>query len=420
MTDMALPSSRIYPGWWVVVGLFLAGMMVYGAGLYGFSLLIPPLSAEFGWSRAATGGLVSVFWLAAPLTMLGGYVLSRIRAGWVVCLGVVLSALCMAGVGLTDSLVVMYALRTVMGLGKIMMMAGVSAQAAAWFRRRFGLASATCFAGWHFGGLTLAPLAQWMIDLWGWRTACFALAVMIAGIALPPMLLWGCRRAPDDLGAEGLGGRKAVSRFEAEQADVKMAEILRQPRFWMLIVITLFGGFAYGAPLTHEVALLQSAGVSPSTAALALSLTAGAALVGAMVIGYLSDHCSFRLVMGLTLTLMFLGVGGFLLILQGTTLPVLFPSALAFGLSVGGFDTSIIARLPRVFGPKAFAHVFGVWYFFFLAILLVGPMIVGRLFDLSGSYVGAAVAVLVAIAVSAAMLVGLSAGGGWGKPGEEG
>lgn len=411
-----MSAARVYPGWWVVVGLFLAGMMVYGAGLYGFSLLIPPLSAEFGWSRASTGGLVSVFWLAAPLTMLGGYVLARIRAGWVCCIGVVLSSACMGAVGLTDSLVVMYGLRTLMGLGKIMMMAGVSAQASAWFRRRFGLASATCFAGWHFGGLTLAPLAQWMIDQWGWRTACFALAVMIIVIALPPMLLWGSRRAPDDLGAEGLGGEAAVSRFE--KADVKMSEVLRQPRFWLLIGITLFGGFAYGAPLTHEVALLQSAGIAPSTAAFALSLTAGAALVGAMVIGWLSDHVGFRLVMGLTLALMFTGVGGFLLILLGTSLPVLFPAAIAFGLSVGGFDTSIIARLPRVFGPKAFAHVFGVWYFFFLAILLVGPMIVGRLFDIFGSYVGACVAVLAALALSAAMLLGLSAGGGWGKPGE--
>lgn len=418
MTDMALPSTRIYPGWWVVIGLFLAGMMVYGAGLYGFSLLIPPLSTEFGWSRAATGGLVSVFWLAAPLTMLGGYVLARVRAGYVVCFGVVLSSLCMGAVGLTDSLVVMYGLRTLMGLGKIMMMAGVSAQAAAWFRRRFGLASATCFAGWHFGGLTLAPLAQWIIDGWGWRNACFILAAMIAGIALPPMLLWGCRKAPADLGPEGLGAEPTVSRFAQEDVDPWV--VLRQRRFWLLIALTIFGGFAYGAALTHEVALLQSAGIAPSTAASALSLTAGAALVGAMVIGYLSDHFSFRLVMGMSLLLMFLGVGGFLLILLHSDLPVLYPSAIAFGLAVGGFDTSIIARLPRVFGPRAFPYVFGVWYFFFLAILLVGPMIAGHLFDLTGSYVNAALAVLVALAASGVILAlpGLTIGGGWKKPGD--
>ena len=39
----------------VLAALFLAGFMVYGGGLYCFVLLVPPLTQEFHWSRAASG-----------------------------------------------------------------------------------------------------------------------------------------------------------------------------------------------------------------------------------------------------------------------------------------------------------------------------------------------------------------------------
>ena len=49
----------IYHGRKVLAALFMAGFMVYGGGLYCFVLLVPPLTEEFHWSRAATGGVWS-------------------------------------------------------------------------------------------------------------------------------------------------------------------------------------------------------------------------------------------------------------------------------------------------------------------------------------------------------------------------
>jgi hypothetical protein len=48
------PTMPIYHGRKVLAALFLAGFMVYGGGLYCFVLLVPPLTQEFHWSRAAT------------------------------------------------------------------------------------------------------------------------------------------------------------------------------------------------------------------------------------------------------------------------------------------------------------------------------------------------------------------------------
>jgi len=43
-------------------------------------LSVPPLTEEFHWSRAATGGLVTAFWLSAPLILLGGSAIKRFGA----------------------------------------------------------------------------------------------------------------------------------------------------------------------------------------------------------------------------------------------------------------------------------------------------------------------------------------------------
>ncbi len=43
----------MYHGNKVIIALFFAGFVVYGGGLYGFALFVPPLTEEFHWSRGA-------------------------------------------------------------------------------------------------------------------------------------------------------------------------------------------------------------------------------------------------------------------------------------------------------------------------------------------------------------------------------
>jgi MFS family permease len=392
--------TGVYRGWWVLAALFVTGMMVYGGGLYGFSLMVPPLSEEFGWSRAATAGLVSVFWLAAPLTPLGGRAIERFGAVRVVCAGVVLETVCLALVSFTDSLTVMYVLRGLMGVGKIMMMAGVTAQASAWFRRRFGLAIAICYAGWHFGGLTIAPLTQYLIDGVGWRSACLIMAALIAALSLPAMwLLGGGKPTEEELAFE-------AGPAEAAVIDDKAAALraLRTWAFWSLAAITALGSFTYGALLGNEAALVEGGGLGAGAAAMAVSLTAGAAMVGALAMGTMSDRLGFAVTMTIELVLLAIGAGGFLLLLDQPSVPLMLLAAGAFGLAVGGFDTCLVAHLQRRFGAPSFNDLFGVWYFFYLAVLFGGPILAGRMFDLTGSYQTALIAMLAGLVVAALLL----------------
>lgn len=413
MRDPREPQAAgLYHGWRVIAALFVVGMMVYGAGLYAFTLFIPPLSAEFGWSRAATGGLVSVFWLAAPLTVFGGYMNRRFGAFKLIVWGVVLEAACLALVGLVDSLTAMYVVRALMGVGKIMMAAGVTTEASKWFRHRFGLAIALAFAGWHFGGVALAPLTQYLIDAFGWRITCFTLSGLTIVLGLPLVALWARGKGPADLGLAVDGYRAghadpahAAPGAHATEATVSLGEIMRGRAFWLIVLLTILGAYAYGALVTHEVALLASAGVPSTMAASALAMTAGFAIVGALALGHLCDRWPFKAVMALELLLMAGGVAGFLALLHVESMALLFVSACIFGMAIGGFDTCIVAHLGKRFPAGLFSHVYGLWYFFYLATLFIGPIIAGGIYDLTRHYDEALLVMLGALAAAFAALL---------------
>lgn len=397
-TTKVAVRAPIYYGWRVVAALFVVGMMVYGGGLYAFTLFIPPLTAEFGWSRAATGGLVSIFWLAAPLTLAGSYFNNRLGAFRLVSAGVIVEGVCMILVGLSHSLTGLFVIRSIMGLGKIMMAAGVNLQAAVWFRQRFGMAVAVCYSGWHFGGLVLAPVAQYCIDHVGWRNTSFLLGALIMIVSMPLMIAWGRVRNPEALGLALDGGAAA-----AESPSEGALPLLRTATFWLAVAVTVLGGVAYGGLLTHEVALVSEHPIAHSVAALALSLTAGAALAGALVFGYLCDRLPFRLIMLCELGLMLGSVLGFLAFDANSGAALLLLSATAFGVSVGGFDTCIVSYIRKRGTARSFADAFGVWYFTFLATLFAAPIGIGALHDQSGNYHVALQ--LMAACVAAALLL---------------
>jgi MFS family permease len=386
-------SRGSYHGWRVIASLFVVGMMVYGGGLYAFTVFVPALSAEFGWGRAVTGGLVSVFWFTAPFTLLGNYLDKRLGSFWLIVAGVIIAAMAMMALSLARTVVVMLILRALMGFAKILMACGVNVMAATWFRRKFGLAIALCYAGWHFGGLTLAPLAQFLIDHEGWRSTALIMGALIFLIGLPPLIAWARIPSPAALGLVIDGETGASTAYEPALPTLMQGPAysgepasLSRLTFWLAVAVTVLGGIAYGGLLAHEVSLISDRPVAHALGALSLGLTAGFAVVGAISVGHLSDRWPYRLTMSLELGIMLLSVLGFLLFLRTSSVVVLLASAITFGLSVGGFDTCMVSNLRKQVDTERFSAVYGRWYFFYLVTLFVGPILIGAVYDAFGSY----------------------------------
>jgi MFS family permease len=387
----------IYHGRKVLAALFLAGFMVYGGGLYCFVLLVPPLTEEFHWSRAATSGLVTAFWLSAPLILLGGSAIKRFGATRLLIAGIVLEAVCVALLSTVSTFGEMYLLRAAMGVGKVMFAVTLPYAVSRWFSRHYSLGLGIVWAGWHVGGMVLAPITGLIIVHYGWRTACLAIAAGLLTIGLAPILATKGPHSPREFGL-GLDGdaldpivaapksTSTADSLAAASPAGRLSDLLGSATFWLIALTTLFFYVTYGGLLTHEAAIVEGAGFTPGVSSWVLGSTAGFAAVGGMAGGWLLDRYSVRAV-GIAMHLLLLvGAMSLLWVAKDHSVAALVAYAACFGITIGGSDLYFVALLRRRFPAVSIAYSYSAWYFCeILTLLLAGPA-AGRIFDLTGNY----------------------------------
>jgi MFS family permease len=412
----ALPVPRgVYHGVKVVIALFLAGFMVYGGGLYCFVLFVPPLTQEFHWDRASTSGIVTAFWLSAPMILLGGFAIRRVGAIRLLITGILIEAICVTLISTISTFGEMYLLRALMGFGKVMFAVTLPYMVSRWFSRHYSLALGVVWSGWQFGGLVLAPIAGEIILHYGWRSACLAIAAGLVTLGLLPVFATMRIRSPRELGL-GLDGdplRQSAASADpnpAAGADAdgapsgSVGQLLRSPMFWLIALSTLFFFTTYGGLLTHEASVVEGAGFTPRLASIVLGSTAGFAGIGSLTVGWLLDRYSVRLI-GAGLHLLLLGGAVSLLLVDRIhSAAALVTYAAFFGVTIGGGDVYFVAVLRRRFANVSVAFSYSAWYFCQILTLLVAGPAAGKVFDLTGNYT----VTLSLLAASAVIACGLS------------
>jgi MFS family permease len=396
----------------VLAALFMAGFMVYGGGLYCFVLLVPPLIDEFHWSHAATGGLVTAFWLSAPLILLGGAAIKRFGATRLLIAGVLIEAACVALLSTVSTFHEMYFLRAAMGVGKVMFAVTLPYTVSRWFSRHYSLGLGIVWAGWHVGGMVLVPITGVIIAHHGWRTACLAIAVGLVTLGLVPVLATKGPRSPREFGL-GLDGdplesavlqptSPAISAPSATPTAATAAatadsaagtvpagslkDLLGSATFWLIALSTLFFYFTYGGLLTHQPSVVEGAGFSPRLSSIVLGSTAGFAAVGGMANGWLLDRFSVRSV-GMAMHLLLVaGAVSLLWVARDHSAAALISYAVCFGITIGGSDLYFVALLRRRFPAVSLAYSYSAWYFCEILTLSMSGPAAGRVFDLTGNY----------------------------------
>ena len=401
-------KPSLYYGWWVLLALFIAGFFVYGGGLYSFVLFLVPLSQEFGWSHAQTGGLVTAFWLSAPLLMVGGLAMRRFGVTRLLVMGIIIEALAVWALSLVSNLTEMYALRVLMGFGKILFAATVPVLCARWFDKRFGLALGIAWAGWHVGGMILVPLTGVAIALYSWRVACVALAVGLVGFALVPM--WWAQRI-DNPAALGLGRDGVPLAEQSTATDTqsktnlggRLRDVLMTTRFWLIAAATFCYYLSYGGLLSHADAIIEGAGFSAQFSSLVVGAMAGVAALGGVVIGHMIDRRPLKHSAALVHVVLILGGMGLWWMSLSHWSGALIIYVIFFGLTVGGADVYFVTLMREQFPDVNVDHLYSCWYFAELITLFSSGIIAGKIFDQSGNY-HATLEVLVASALLAAVL----------------
>ncbi len=381
---------------WIIVAVAFVTMGVGVNARTAFSLLFPPIIAEFRWERGVTAGAFSFgFIVSAVLSPSLGRLMDRRGPRVVMELGVLLM-----GAGLLLATFVrepwqLYLTQGVMvGGGSVCLgYSGQSLFLPNWFVRRRGLAMSIAFSGVGVGSIVMLPWVQMLIDDTGWRGACRAMGILILVLLVPLNLL--LRRRPADLGLLPDGDRASATVRKPSvlildpawaAIDWTLRRALRTARFWWIAVGYFCGLFAWYAVQVHQTKYLEEVGFGANEAAWALGLVSLAGIPGQIALGHLSDRIGREWVWAI-------GSGGFaltylaLLALEAVPAPFMLYLMIAAQGLIGYGITSVIGAIPaEIFEGKHYGTILGTLMLASIFGGAAGPWIVGALHDATGSY----------------------------------
>jgi len=376
VTPAATEFDFSYEGWRVVLAACLGVMAGFGSlFVYTFSVFVKPLAAEFGWSREAisSGFAIAAVTLGVCSPFLGQWI-DRFgpRRVILICMtifGCAIASLSLLHFGLWQFYLTCFVLGIV-GNGAAHL--AYSRSISTWFQRRLGTALAFVMVGAGLGAMILPVVAQSIISRCGWRTAYGSLGGIALILGLP--LSWRYIRE-----------RGSVERQSAPAvlSGTAWQQGLRSLSFWIITVILFVSSISMNGAVTHLSALLTDRGLTVGSAAFCASLLGGSSVLGRIGVGWLLDRFfgpRVALVINLVTAL------GILLLARASSFPGGCVAAALIGIGAGGEAATTPYLLTRYFGLRAFSTLYGFTWTFYAAAGAIGPVILGRAFDATGSY----------------------------------
>ena len=366
-------ASLSYPGWRIAAAASGAVFFSFASLLvYTFGVFLKPMTVEFHWSRQAASMAFGIAALCvAACSPAIGAILDRTQPRRVlipcfVCFGLAFASLSL----LTAHIWQLYAVFVVLGVvGNGTAHLAYSGALTTWFNQYRGTAFALLMSGGALGAMVLPAVAQSLISAAGWRTACAALGGSVLVIGLP---LASLVRRREDI---------HVSQVKASGTSV--AGALRSRAFWIIMTVLFAGSLAQNGAITHMAALLSDRGVPGSTAALAVSVLGAATLVGRLLTGWLLDRFFAPYV---AVCLLGAAAVGTFLLAGAHGVGMGFLAAALIGVGMGGEADITPYLISRYYGLKSFSTLYGLSWTVYAIAGAVGPVIMGRAFDLTGSY----------------------------------
>jgi MFS family permease len=377
-------SGRIFRGWWIVmaaaVGLFMGYVPIIG---FTFSVFFRPLSLEFGWSRSEISLAFSLSLLALSVALpLSGRLVDRIGARRVILPAALLFGLGLASFYfLSKNLWHLYSTYLFLGLvGSGTASVPYFKVISRWFNKRRGLALGVTMAGTGTGTFLMPLWAQSLIATAGWRWAYVVIGAAVAAVTLPVVGLF-LKERPENIGLL-LNGANTAPNPES-LGGITSRQARRSRPFWVMSFAFFLVSLSLNAFLIHIVPMLTDRGISANKAAVATSLIGGGTLLGRVFTGYLLD----RFLASSVAAGVFCGAAlGVLLLWVKMSIAVALLGAFLLGLGLGA-EGDIMAYLTgRQFGLRAFGEIYGSVLTIYTVGAMIGPYLMGLVFDKMRSY----------------------------------
>jgi sugar phosphate permease len=298
-TPEPVPAGpRLHYAWIVAVVTFV--VLLITAGIRATpGLLMVPLEAEFGWSRAAISGAVAIN--IALFGLIGPFAASAMDRWGLRRLVVSALALLAISVALTTQMHSQWQMTLLWGVcvgsaTGVTSMVLAAVVATRWFDARRGLVLGALSAANATGQLVFLPLLASVVERHGWRAAALLVSAGAAIVFVMALILM--RDRPKDIGLRPYGqeidtGSIVPPLALAPFAALRMA--MRSRAFWMLAgTFFVCGASTNGLIGTHLIAACHDYGIPQMRSAQLLAVMGIFDIVGTTASGWLTDRYSSR------------------------------------------------------------------------------------------------------------------------------
>ena len=370
---------------WVVLGcICLAGFARQGPAVAVLSVFVVPMTTEFGWSKAAVGGAVSLGGiLAAIISPIIGPVLDRRGARLVLCLAVLGTGLATMALSLVHSLGVFYLLFCFARMnweGPFDL--GLYGALNNWFVVRRALANSIATLAQMSGLVALPIIAQLAMQDGGWRHGLIAVGATVLLVGFLPCWLLLVRR-PEDVGLQPDRLASGAATAPVVEPRFTRAQAVRTATFWLISLYTVLVFPVQAGVSLYQAPHLIERGISPIAAATVIALFSAMSAFASFGLGFLPRRWPVQYLMFGSAVALSAGTFG---LIGVHTVASAYIAACIFGLGIGGVMTLLPLAWADYFGRESYGAIRGLALSMQVLAQAAGPLAAGVLRDWTGDY----------------------------------
>ena len=360
-----------------VVGCSILIILISMGTRQTFGIYLQPVTNELGIGRELFSLAIAIQSIIGGLP-LAGMLADRYGSRWVAIGGGLLFAVSMYLMSITThgtGLMLGFGLLSGVSLSCVSYVVALGAVAQVVPPERRSRTFGFITAAGSVGMFIVVPVAQHMLNAFGWRTT-FSIFAGIVGLIALLAVGYPTRK-------QQVAGDESTDRPSDSLTQV-LSKASHHSGYWLLTIGFFVCGFHVSYVASHLPAYLTDNGLSSTAGATALSLVGLFNLFGSTLFGYLGDHYRKKyLLSGLYL-------GRSIIISLFLLFPVTETTAMVFGAAIGFLWLATVpltsGTVAQIFGPRYLSTLYGIVFFSHQVGSFLGVWLGGRIYDATGLY----------------------------------
>ncbi len=384
--------SELRSNWPVLVVAFSCLLFGFSAPAFALPFLFSEVINEFGWTREQATLLASAKYLTGAVAALivGRFVdVTGVRLALLLTIGT--GALALVTFLWVPNLTFYYLSGILLGFSGPGAMVAVKVLVSRTFHASQGTAMGFALLGTSVGSVIVPLIISALIATFGWRSGMAAMSLGVWFVAIPMLFLPFFSRGMRDKNTTAAfanpnpdqrAQRKAENAAARTASRAALRELMRGRSFWLIAGAVYLVALVDQAFIQHQVLIFDDLKLPREVTAAGISAIGLIGIAFRVIIGNVLDSKSHK---GASVLYMLLTLASLMAFLLGN--PIIFFAYVvmrAAGHAAVLLDTTVLTK--HAFGLKNYGTLVGLYTAFVSLGYATGPWLMGRLYDMSGSY----------------------------------